>query len=461
MLFNSTAYLIFLTVVVLLYHQLPPRGRRWLILISSLIFYGSWNAKFLGLIAFYIVANYCFGILIGLPDNPRKKRGLMLAIAVSTNLLVLSLFKYAVFFSDATAGLFGYRVIPALHWLLPLGISFFTFEVISYEVDVYRGVTRPMRNLMDMALYVTFFPHLIAGPIIRSEDLVPQLTADQPFNWSNIRVGLARFFWGMVKKVFLADVMAKVVKEVYGTPVAYSGGGLLLGTYAFAVQIYCDFSAYSDMAIGSALMLNIRLPENFDMPYLSCSIREFWRRWHISLSTWLRDYLYIPLGGSRAGKIRTYVNLLITMLLGGLWHGAAWSFIVWGGLHGAAMCFERRFNVSEKPPPQMGWRLLRWIITFHVVCASWILFRAQDMHTAFLIFKRIVLAAPGNMPADYRPLIYLFAVLAAELLATRKAWIALIDNRPVLARWVAYGGATFFMLAFAKAGNPEFIYFQF
>ena len=220
--------------------------------------------------------------------------------------------------------------MPALNWILPLGISFYTFEVISYLVDVYLGMTRPIKSLMDMALYVSFFPHLIAGPIIRSEDLVPQLIADRGFDWANIREGIARFVWGMVKKIYVADVMAKVAAEVYGNPTTASASALVLGTYAFAVQIYCDFSAYSDMAIGSARMLGIKLPENFDMPYLSCSIREFWRRWHISLSTWLRDYLYIPLGGSRRGNIRTYVNLMLTMLLGGLWHGAGWSWIAWG-----------------------------------------------------------------------------------------------------------------------------------
>lgn len=486
MLFNSTSYLIFLTVVVLIYHQLPPRGKRWVILIASYIFYASWKWPFLGLLVASTLANYFFGLLIGAAphahheiyapgsrppthkssvldyeERAQPRRKFWLIASLICNLGVLCLFKYAGFFSDASYGLSGHRLFPSLHWLLPLGISFYTFEVISYAVDVYQGITTPIRSPMDMALYVCFFPHLIAGPIIRSEDLVPQLSADQPFSWGNIQTGIARFVWGMIKKVYIADVMASLVNEVYGAPGSYSGGGLLLATYAFAVEIYCDFSAYTDMAIGSALMLGIRLPENFDSPYLSCSIREFWRRWHISLSTWLRDYLYIPLGGSRRGKVRTYVNLLVTMLLGGLWHGAAWTFVVWGGLHGAAMSVERFFNISEKPPESLPWRLVRWIVTLHVVCASWVLFRARSFSTAILIFRRILTAAPGQLSVDYRPAFYLLAVIAAEVLAARKWWISVMNDRPVLARWAAYAAATVFILTFNRATNPEFIYFQF
>jgi D-alanyl-lipoteichoic acid acyltransferase DltB (MBOAT superfamily) len=485
LLFNSTSYLLFLTVVVLVYHRLPPAAKRWAILVASYVFYASWKFPFLGLLVASTLANYFFGLLIGpaphaqhqiqspgsrpptqkhpFPSdksrNPRRK--LWLIVSLVCNLGVLCLFKYAGFFSDVSYGLLGHRLLPALHWILPLGISFYTFEVISYEVDVYHGITTPIRSLMDMALYVCFFPHLIAGPIIRSEDLVPQLTADQPFLWSNIQTGVARLIWGMVKKVYIADVMAAFVGEVYGAPSSYSGMGLLLATYAFAVQVYCDFSAYTDMAIGSALMLGIRLPENFDSPYLSCGIREFWRRWHISLSTWLRDYLYIPLGGSRRGNLRTYVNLLLTMLLGGLWHGAAWSFVVWGGLHGGVMCIERFFNVSEKPPASAAWRLVRWFVTLHVVCASWVLFRARNLTTAILIFKRIATGAQGQMLVDCRPAFYLLAIVAAELIAAKQRWISIMNNRPVLARWAAYGAATAFILTFKRATNPEFIYFQF
>ncbi|MBV8780850.1 MAG: MBOAT family protein, partial [Phycisphaerae bacterium] len=371
------------------------------------------------------------------------------------------LYKYAGFISTNVAALLHTDAVPALNWILPLGISFYTFEVISYIVDVYLGMTRPIRSLMDMALYVSFFPHLIAGPIIRSEDLVPQLVADREFDWNNIREGVARFIWGMIKKIYVADVMAKVVAEVYGNPDRASSSALLLGTYAFAVQIYCDFSAYSDMAIGSARMLGIKLPENFDMPYLSCSIREFWRRWHISLSTWLRDYLYIPLGGSRRGNVRTYVNLMLTMLLGGLWHGAGWSWIAWGGMQGGMMCGERFFNISEKPPKELSWKLVRWIVTFHLVCASWILFRAKNLSQAGMIFHRIFSLAPGSMPVDYRPLVYLAILLAAELSGLRAKITSMLNDRPVLARWATYAAVAVFVLTFQRASNPEFIYFQF
>jgi len=310
-------------------------------------------------------------------------------------------------------------------------------------------------------LYVSFFPHLIAGPIIRSEDLVPQLVADRPFDWTNIREGVARFIWGMIKKIYIADVMAKVAAEVYGSPSTASASALMLGTYAFAVQIYCDFSAYSDMAIGSARMLGIKLPENFDVPYLSCSIREFWRRWHISLSTWLRDYLYIPLGGSRKGTVRTYINLMLTMLLGGLWHGAGWSWIAWGAMQGGMMCGERALDISERPPASLPWKLVRWLITFHLVCASWILFRAKDLSQAGMIFKRIITFADGTMPLDHRPLFYLAILLIAELLQLRTRLTTMMEDRPVLARWATYAALAIFVLTFQRALNPEFIYFQF
>ena len=470
MLFNSTSYLIFMPLVVVAFYGLRSGGRRWLLLGASYFFYATsaltifpaerfpqwsqshWLHELLrigslhtSLILATTLFNFWIARMIGavpgvgdgtvppgscppthsrhpdvasLPNATRRRFWLIVGLVV--NLTLLSLYKYAGFVSHTLASMLHHEAIPALNWILPLGISFYTFEVISYLVDVYLGMTRPIRSLLDMALYVSFFPHLIAGPIIRSEDLVPQLTAENKFDWENVREGVARFVWGMIKKIYVADVMAKVAAEVYGNPSTASASALLLGTYAFAVQIYCDFSAYSDMAIGSARMLGIRLPENFDMPYISCSIREFWRRWHISLSTWLRDYLYIPLGGSRRGNLRTYVNLMLTMLLGGLWHGAGWSWIAWGAMQGGMMCTERAIGLSEKPPAELPWRLVRWIVTFHLVCASWILFRAKDLAQAGMIFRRIVTVADGTMPIDHRPLLYLGILLLAELLGLRE-----------------------------------------
>jgi D-alanyl-lipoteichoic acid acyltransferase DltB (MBOAT superfamily) len=517
LLFNSDSYLIFLPLVVLAYYQLAPAGRRWLLLAASYVFYASsaltifpperypqWSQSHwlhevfrigslhTALVVFTTVFNYTIGRLIGaapqldeihqqpgtrppthshhadvahIPHAARRRFWLILSLVV--NLGVLCLYKYLGFLSGVTAALMGRPAWQGLEWILPLGISFYTFEVISYDVDVYLGLTRPIRRPLDMFLYVSFFPHLIAGPIIRSEDLVPQLGCEAAFDWANIRVGIARFVYGMCKKVYFADVMAKVVAEYYGDARHASGAALLLATYAFAVQIYCDFSAYSDMAIGSALMLGLKLPENFDAPYLACGLREFWRRWHISLSTWLRDYLYIPLGGSRVSVPRTYLNLMITMILGGLWHGAGWAWVIWGGAQGAVMSLERSLGISEKPPQALAWKLVRWTVTFHIVCASWILFRAKDplhggdLKYALLIFQRIVTNAAGTLPFDYRPLVFLGIVIAAEVLGLRKRCMQLLEMRPVVARWLSYAAALVFVLTFAKATNPEFIYFQF
>jgi D-alanyl-lipoteichoic acid acyltransferase DltB (MBOAT superfamily) len=511
LLFNSTSYLIFLPLIVLAYYQLTPSGRRWLLLVASYVFYAisaltifppdhfpQWSRSHwwhevlrigslhTSLILSTTLFNYWVGRKIGaapgaeegvvapgsrpathshhmdtskLPNASSRRFWLILGLVV--NLTVLSLYKYAGFFSVNIAALFHGGTIQPLNWILPLGISFYTFEVISYLVDVYQGMTRPIRSLLDMALYVSFFPHLIAGPIIRSEDLVPQLTADRPFLWENIRTGIGRFIWGMVKKIYVADVMAKIAAETYAGTSHASGSALLLGTYAFAVQIYCDFSAYSDMAIGSAQMLGIKLPENFDMPYISCSIREFWRRWHISLSTWLRDYLYIPLGGSRKGNVRTYANLMLTMLLGGFWHGAGWNWILWGAMQGGMMCGERALNISEKPPKSLPWKLVRWLVTFHLVCASWILFRARDLTQAGEIFKRILTRADGDVFVDHRPLVYLAILLLADVLGMRMRMQGMLNQRPALARWATYGAVALFVLTFQRASNPEFIYFQF
>jgi alginate O-acetyltransferase complex protein AlgI len=466
-LFNSVQYLLLLTSVAVVFWQCPPRGRRILLLLASYVFYAGWDAPWrtrlvaMGLIVGSTMANFGFGKLVARNQPARQA---WLAIAVVVNLGVLCLFKYDVFISDVIAGVLPTHFEP-WKWTLPLGISFFTFEVISYVADVYRGVTEPITSLMDMALYVGFFPHLIAGPIIRSRDLVPQLSLRHELDWEQVRTGMARFIWGMMKKIFVADVMAKVVKEAYGDVASSSGLELWLATYAFAVQIYCDFSAYSDMAIGSALILGIRLPENFDMPYLSCSIREFWRRWHISLSTWLRDYLYIPLGGSRKGTVRLYVNLMITMLLGGLWHGAAWSFVAWGGFQGLMMCLERVSGMNETPPENLAWRGVRWFVTFQLTCVSWVMFRAADGRTAWVIMRKIVTLAPGRLvdplPVDWRPLVFLMIVLLADLLDAKRTFIELMNERPAVARWVGYAAAAVFVLTFARATNNEFVYFQF
>ncbi len=459
--FNSTLFLFFLPAVAAAYWILQPSRRRILLLIASYAFYWVWSVPFSGLLAFSTFVDYFAARIIEGAGENRARRLAGLLFSLCANLGVLGLFKYADFFSDTSWSLFGARPWPHLGLVLPLGISFYTFQTMSYTIDVYRGVLSARKSFLDVALYVSFFPQLVAGPIVRAGHLMPQLRECPDPAADRFLRGLSLVIWGLAKKVFFADAMAVVANDVYRSPLAYGGLDLLVGTYAFAVQIYCDFSAYSDIAIGAAAMMGIDLPDNFDKPYLAASIREFWRRWHISLSTWLRDYLYIPLGGNRKGEIRTYCNLMITMLLGGLWHGAGWSWVAWGGAHGAVLSLERLLGVSKDPPPHLFRRVLRWFLTFHFVCFTWVLFRAKSMEKAVLVLSRILSLAPGEIHVGARPLLFLGLLLVSEIARVRERWTALLGRRPALARWAAYGAALAFLLVFAKVPNPEFIYFQF
>ena len=458
--FNSTLFLFFLPAVAAAYWFLQPRHRRYLLLLSSYTFYWVWSVPFSGLLLLSTLVDYFAArVIVSSEKTWRRRAGLLLSLVM--NLGILGLFKYSDFFSDTSYSLFGARPWPNLGLVLPLGISFYTFQTMSYTIDVYRGVIQAKKSLLDVALYVSFFPQLVAGPIVRAGTLIPQLQECADPSSDRFLKGLSLVIWGLAKKVFFADAMAVVVNEAYRSPGAFGGPGLLLATYAFAVQIYCDFSAYSDIAIGAAGMMGIDLPKNFDKPYLASSVREFWRRWHISLSTWLRDYLYIPLGGNRKGEFRTYLNLMITMLLGGLWHGAGWSWVLWGGAHGIALSGERWLGVSGVPPRNPVWRLVRWLLAFHFVCLTWVLFRARSLENAGVILSRILTMAPGEIHVGFRPLLFLILLLAAELGKVRERWTSALSRRPALARWAAYGAFLVFLLVFAKVPNPEFIYFQF
>jgi len=460
MLFNSTLFLVFLAVVVAAYYHLAPRGRRIMLLVASYVFYGVWSVPFSGLLLLSTIIDWAAARIIDSTDRPARRR-LGLAMTLIGNLGVLCLFKYADFFSDSAWGLLGVRPWPHLDLILPLGISFYPFQTMSYTIDVYRGDLKARRSLLDVALFVSFFPQLVAGPIVRAEQLLPELDAEHAFDWLNIRAGLSLVIWGLVKKVFFADAMAHLVNDAFSDPSAHSGVSLWLASYAFMVQIYCDFSGYSDIAIGSARMLGVRLPENFDKPYLSCSIREFWRRWHISLSTWLRDYLYIPLGGSRRGVVRTYANLMITMLIGGLWHGAGWTWVLWGGLQGAVMSVERAVGLSDQPPKSPLWRVVRWFVTLQIVCVSFVLFRAHTMEAAATVLTRMFTVADGYLHVGFRPAACMALLLLVELLDGRRRFLELLSMQPVAARWIGYVATALMVVTFSGVSNPEFIYFQF
>jgi alginate O-acetyltransferase complex protein AlgI len=351
--------------------------------------------------------------------------------------------------------------LPLASIVLPIGISFFTFQAISYVVDVYRGETRAA-PLIDVAILQAFFPHIVAGPIVRANELLPQLRTPRDPRAVLAGPGILMIVGGLVKKTVIADELARrIVDPVYSDPGAHSGGEVLLAFYGFAAQIYCDFSGYTDMAIGLALLLGYQLPQNFNGPYLALSLRDFWRRWHMTLSRWLRDYLYIPLGGSRKGRAKTYRNLMITMLLGGLWHGASWTFALWGGIHGTALSAER--FARERFP---GFRLpvwAAWLVTFHVVCVAWVFFRAPDLQTAFGVLGGLGLGGPS--PLVTLPLVFLVVVSVAIQAVPREVWRdaeAWLVARPVALQGIAVGAVIVAAdAAVGQQGVAPFIYYQF
>lgn len=408
--FNSFAYLVFLPCAAALFWLAPQKLKNPLLLLLSYGFYMCWQPRFALLLLFATLLTYLAGRLIGV--RPRKKR-LWLALAFTLGLAALFFYKYYGFFSillENMMGRIGLRLaIPALDLLLPIGISFFTFQSLGYVMDVYRGKLEPEKNLLYYALFVAFFPQISAGPIGRAPQLLPQLRGTRHFCWDNVPEGLLLILWGMFKKVLVADQLAVLVNMAYGQPTTCSGWQLLLATFCFSIQIYCDFSGYSDIAVGSALLFGIRLMRNFDAPYLSTSVKEFWRRWHISLSSWFRDYLYFPLGGSRKGYWRTLLNIMIVFTVSGLWHGAAMTFVLWGALNGG---FQVVSILTEKPRAAMRHflrlnedgvllHIFRILCTFTLISAAWIFFRADTFESGLFILKRILLTLGGRHLAAF------------------------------------------------------------
>jgi D-alanyl-lipoteichoic acid acyltransferase DltB (MBOAT superfamily) len=461
LLFNSSIFLVFLIIVVVLHYSLPSLWRRYFLLLASYVFYWFWDVELsLLLVASTLVDYLCARVISAAPPSAFRRKIALLS-SIVFNLGLLGLFKYADFFSSSVADLTGFTPLPMLDLILPLGISFYTFQTMSYTIDVYRGKITAFHDLTDVALYVSFFPQLVAGPIIRADVLVPQIHEAHNLKPALLRAGIALVFWGLCKKVFFADSMAPIVNEAYANPELMSGLALLTATYAFAAQIYFDFSGYTDIAIGCALMLGVKLPKNFDAPYLSLSMGEFWRRWHISLSTWLRDYLYISLGGSKRGPSLTYFNLLITMTLGGLWHGAGLNWLVWGVFHGVVLSLERVLGLAHWRSASGLVRLGQWALTFHLVCFSWILFRSDSLEQAATIIGRITNSAPGYTFMPGWPVIVLALLICVELTGLRTRWVTRISTSPRLALLVALGGCIVFPLIYRGATNVEFIYFQF
>jgi D-alanyl-lipoteichoic acid acyltransferase DltB (MBOAT superfamily) len=386
---------------------------------------------------------------------------------------VLGFFKYFDFGAESLRALlasFGYHPPPlALHVALPIGISFFTFESMSYVIDVYRRHIEPHPSYLEYLAFVAFFPHLVAGPIVRPRDLLPQLAGQARFSPELGSEGLFLVALGLLKKVAIGDYLAlNLVERVFGAPLGYSSLEVYTGVVGYALQIYCDFSGYTDIAIGSALLLGVRFPKNFDAPYTAVDIVDFWRRWHISLSTWLRDYLYISLGGNRKGRVRTYVNLIVTMLLGGLWHGASWTFVAWGALHGFALAATRAVRewrpgrVIPLLPPTLA-RALGVLFTFHLVCVGWILFRSESFRKAQVIFQKLAEGTHHHANLDWRVLLVLAVGLFGHFLPG--AWYSAAKGGfcrlPAPAQAALLFGSLVLLRTVASADAVPFVYFQF
>jgi alginate O-acetyltransferase complex protein AlgI len=445
------------------------KARLLFVLAASYVFYAHWDYRFLPLIWASSTADWLLGNAIARAQGVSSRRR-WLVLTVLMNLGVLGLFKYWNFGIDSASALLTAAGLPGLtatlEVALPVGISFFTFESMSYVIDVYRGELEPHESYAEYLAFVAFFPHLVAGPIVRPKDLLPQLAGPAHFDSAKGSEGLFLVALGLGKKILIGDFLAlHLVDRVFDTPHFYSAVEVYAAIVGYALQIYCDFSGYTDIAIGSALLLGVRFPKNFDSPYKSTSIIEFWRRWHISLSTWLRDYLYVPLGGNRRGRARTYLNLFLTMLLGGLWHGAAWTFVVWGALHGLGLAVNRFWSGARlQSGPISPWRRAILVTaTFHFVCLGWIFFRSPSFGSAWLVLQRLASFTTHHQNLSWPVLCTLAVGLLGHFVPKRlfdwvqHSFIAL----PGLAQGVVLYLVAVLLRQLGSTNSVPFVYFQF
>ena len=490
MLFNSLEFLIFFPIVTLAYFLIPHKVRYLWLLGASYYFYMCWNPEYALLMATSTIITYLSGIFID-KGKTELSRKITVGVSFTLNLAILFYFKYFYFTVDNINLLRQVLKLPALtpkfDVILPVGISFYTFQALSYTVDVYRKELAPEKNFFKYALFVSFFPQLVAGPIERSKNLVSQISERHYFDYERARHGLLVMLWGFFQKLVIADRAAILVNTVYNGAENYGGIMLVIATVCFALQIYCDFASYSLIAKGAAEVMGFRLMDNFAQPYLSESIAEFWRRWHISLSSWFKDYLYIPLGGNRKGTVRKYFNLMVVFLVSGLWHGASWNFVVWGFIHGVyqivgGVTDNLRRLVCElcgidRKTPQYRW--FRRFITFALVCFAWIFFRSDSLSQSVYIIKKIFLDfAPwsvfgggiASMGLDIPEIAVLLVAVMVQFFVSLSehggcAVFKRVENMHLLARWPVYLALLFAVLVFGIYGpgfeQSQFIYFQF
>ncbi len=525
MLFNSLRFVLFFSVFFPSYWVLRHRAQNILLLLASYFFYANWDWRFLSLLLISTGMDYACGLLVDRAEEPRRRK-LLVGLSMALNLGMLGYFKYFNFFADSFSAMlerFGISMpMSHLNVLLPIGISFYTFQSMSYVIDVYRRDIKPTRNLLDFAAFVSFFPHLVAGPIMRPTTLLPQIEKPRRFDTTRFHQGVYLIFWGLVKKVVIADNLARLADPLWQRAGSLNTGEALLAIYAFAFQIYCDFSGYTDVARGISKTLGFELALNFNLPYFARSPKEFWSRWHISLSTWLRDYLYFPLGGNRGGprlagnlmlavvagmvgagvavalsslfalnrevwlgasavliastmlilRIRTVDgltrrNLILTMVLGGLWHGAAWTFVIWGLFHGLWLAVHREWErltrtAAWRERPSWLHNLFFRLATFHLVCLGWVFFRANSLNQATAILGDLI-ANPG--PAPFRLTVLMAALilplLAYQLIQHRSGDLDFLGRIPWPARSLAFGALFYALIFVGDFGGSQFIYFQF
>ncbi len=484
--FNSTDFLLFFPIVTIFYFLLPHRYRWMLLLAASCVFYMFFIPAYILILIFTIIIDYVAGILIENSKATHRKRFLMMSLIA--NIGVLAIFKYYNFFIENINELFIHlnitnTVIPYLNIILPIGLSFHTFQAMSYTIEVYRGNQKAERHFGIYSLYVLFYPQLVAGPIERPQHLLPQFREEHFFDYKRITDGLKLMTWGIFKKVVIADRLTLIVDQVYSNPHHYRGTGLIVATIFFAFQIYCDFSGYSDIAIGAAQVMGFRLMKNFNAPYLSSNVSEFWKRWHISLSTWFKDYLYISLGGNRMSIARWFLNLMIVFIVSGVWHGAKWTFVVWGAIHGFLLIIEivkgmmaKRFSLELKGA---FIKKINVAVTFSLFCIAWVFFRANSMPDAWYIITHftdpfskihntgIFSTLMGGVISHYSPIdwalsfILIGVLIFSDNVEGKQGIINRINSLSPYKRWMIYYAIIILILSIGKFGNTQFIYFQF